>query len=427
MLFVATALNYADRAILSVVAPVLQADLALDPVMLGYVFSAFSWAYVLGQVPGGWLLDRFGSKQVYAASIILWSLFTALQCGITGFGGAMAIPLLFALRFLVGLAEAPSFPANGRIVAAWFPVTERGTASAIFNSAQYFAVVVFTPLMAWITARWGWRIVFLLMGCTGVLLGIVWLRVVYAPKQHPKITPRELEHIVQGGGLVDMDHGSACAPATAGLTRHYIRQLVSNRMLWGVYLGQYCINTITYFFLTWFPVYLVQERGMSLLKAGFAAALPAIFGFLGGVLGGVLSDRFLKRGISLTWARKTTIIVGLLLSTTMMLCNLLDNQWLVVATMALAFFGKGLGALGWAVIADTSPREIIGLTGGIFNLFGSIAGITAPIVIGYILKSTGSFSTALVYVGVNALIGVLSYSVIVKRIERVQLQALASA
>ncbi|WP_183380657.1 MULTISPECIES: MFS transporter [unclassified Herbaspirillum] len=424
MLFVVTTLNYADRATLSIVGTSMKADLGLDPVMMGYIFSAFSWAYVMAQLPGGWLLDRFGSKRVYAASIFLWSLFTLLQAGVGWLGTGMAVAALFALRFIVGLAEAPSFPANGRIVASWFPTAERGVASAIFNSAQYFAAVLFTPLMAWIAHTYNWHDVFVVMGCFGIALSVIWVKVIHAPKEHPLISRAELNYIEQGGALVNMDQQpQAHQPAKDKRANWgYVRQLLSNRMLLGVYVGQYCINTITYFFLTWFPVYLVQERGMSILKAGFVASIPAVCGFIGGVVGGMISDRLIQRGMSLTLSRKIPIVAGMLLSTTMILCNYVETQWLVVAIMALAFFGKGVGALGWAVVADTAPKEIVGLSGSLFNMFGNVAGITTPIVIGYILKASGSFSGALVFVGANALVTVISYLVIVKDIKRVQLK-----
>lgn len=420
MLFVVTTVNYADRATLSIAGSAMKAELGLDPVTMGYIFSAFSWAYVAAQLPGGWLLDRFGSKKIYMWSIAIWSFFTVLQAGVTWMGTTAAVVSLFMLRFMVGLAESPSFPANGRIVAAWFPTNERGTASAIFNSAQYFAAVIFTPLMAWIVHAYSWHHVFTVMGIFGLLLAFIWTKVIYSPKDHPMINKAELDHIEQGGGLVDMDSKKVAAPSTKG--KGYIKQLLTNRMLLGVYIGQYCINVITYFFLTWFPVYLVQERGMSILKAGFVASIPAVCGFIGGVMGGFISDRLIKRGFSVTWARKIPIVGGMLLSMTMILCNYVEAQWMVVAIMALAFFGKGVGALGWAVVADTAPKQIVGLSGGLFNTFGNIAGITTPIVIGYILKETGSFSGALVFVGINALITVISYLVIVKEIKRVELK-----
>ncbi|KAF1046475.1 MAG: putative glucarate transporter [Herbaspirillum frisingense] len=421
LLFIVTTVNYADRATLSIAGSAMKTELSLDPVTMGYIFSAFSWAYVLAQLPGGWLLDRFGSKKIYMWSIALWSFFTILQAGVTWMSTAAAVVSLFVLRFMVGLAEAPSFPANGRIVAAWFPTKERGTASAIFNSAQYFAAVIFTPLMAWIVHAFSWHHVFTVMGVVGIALAMVWGKIIYSPKDHPMINKAELTHIEEGGGLVDMDNKKAPAAAsTKG--KGYIKQLLSNRMLLGVYIGQYCINVITYFFLTWFPVYLVQERGMSILKAGFVASIPAVCGFIGGVVGGIISDRLIKRGMSVTWARKIPIVGGMLLSMTMILCNYVDAQWMVVGIMALAFFGKGVGALGWAVVADTAPKQIVGLSGGLFNMFGNVAGITTPIVIGYIVKETGSFAGALVFVGINALITVISYLVIVKEIKRVELK-----
>jgi sugar phosphate permease len=207
-----------------------------------------------------------------------------------------------------------------------------------------------------------------------------------------------------------------------GQTGFYMKQLLTNRMLLGVYLGQFSVNVLTYFFLTWFPVYLVQERHMTILKAGFMVSLPAMCGFIGGVLGGYISDRMIRAGYSLTVARKVPIVGGMLLSTSMIVCNYVDSEWLVIGFMALAFFGKGIGALGWAVVADTAPKEVIGLAGSIFNMFGNIAGIVTPIVIGYILATTGSFNGALLFVGLNALVTVLSYLVIVKDIQRIELK-----
>ncbi|WP_394559839.1 MFS transporter [Aquipseudomonas alcaligenes] len=417
MLFLVTTINYADRATISIAGSSMQKDLGFDAVTLGYIFSAFGWAYVIGQIPGGWLLDRFGSKRVYAAGIFIWSLFTMLQ----GFVGVMpmawAVVTLFVMRFLVGFAEAPSFPGNARIVAAWFPTAERGTASAIFNSAQYFATALFAPLMGWIVHAFGWEHVFVVMGALGIVFSMIWMKTIYNPKDHPRINAAELAHIESNGGLVDMDQKKA----GGGPKWSYVKQLLTNRMLLGVYLGQYCINGITYFFLTWFPVYLVQERGMTILKAGFVASLPAICGFIGGVLGGLISDWLLRRGHSLTFARKLPIVVGLLMSTSMVFCNYVSAEWMVIGFMSLAFFGKGIGALGWAVVADTSPKQIAGLSGGLFNTFGNVASITTPIVIGYIIAATGSFKWALVYVGANALVAVFSYLVIVGKIQRVEL------
>ncbi|MGV2292705.1 MFS transporter [Trinickia sp. YCB016] len=429
MLFVVTTLNYADRATLSITGAVIRKEFGVDAVQMGYIFSAFGWAYVLAQLPSGWLLDRFGARRVYAASIFFWSLFTLLQSAIGIAGSAAAtVAALFVLRFAVGIAEAPAFPANGKLVATWFPTAERGTASAVFNSAQYFAAVLFTPLMAWITHAFGWQHVYLVMGAAGVALALVWLKFMHSPADHPRISQAELDLIEEGGGVVGAPRKavpSAASNGTSTASWQIFKELLANRMLLGVYLGQYCITVLTYFFLTWFPLYLVQARHMSILQAGFVASIPAICGFTGGVLGGVLSDWLIKQGCSLTVARKVPIVGGMLLSVCIVGCNYVSADWIVVALMALAFFGKGIGALGWAVVADTAPKQAIGLSGAIFNTFGNTAGIVTPIAIGYIVSASGSFEGALIFVAAHALLAVFSYLVIVKDIKRVQLSAQA--
>jgi ACS family glucarate transporter-like MFS transporter len=420
LIFVVTAVNYADRAIVSIAGPAMADELGLDAVALGFIFSAFGWSYALGQLPGGWILDRYGTKWVYAFSIAFWSLFTFSQ-GFVGFvAGGAAFALLFGLRFMVGLSEAPSFPANARLVTAWFPTAERGLASAVFNSAQYFATVIFAPFMAWIVHDFGWRVVFWVMGVLGIAVVFVWLRVIHPPRHHPRMSEQELDFLAKGGALLDSEESAPTKKRGHGW--NVIRQLLTNRMLIGIYIAQYSITTLTYFFLTWFPVYLVQERGLSILQAGFAAIAPALCGFFGGILGGFISDRILKATGSLTMARKIPIVAGLLLSTVIVGCNFVESPVVVVALIALAFFGKGVGSLGWAVVSDTSPLQAPGLNAGLFNTFGNLAGITTPIVIGYIVKaSDGSFAGALLFVALNAVVALTAYLFIVGRIERVTL------
>ena len=422
-IFLVTSLNYADRATFSIAGASAAKDLGLSPVDTGIILSAFAWAYALAQIPGGALLDRFGTKRIYAGAIALWSFFTFLQ-GFAGFvAGFSAVTVLFAMRFMVGLCEAPSFPGNARVVAAWFPSSERGTASAIFNSAQYFSLVAFAPLMGWIVHEFGWRAVFYVMGGLGVLAAFLFVRVIHDPVRHPRINAAELRYIESGGGLVALDQGARAQESQ--FTWFNIKQLLTNRMLVGVYIGQYCINVLTYFFVTWFPIYLVQQRGMSILQAGFAAAAPALCGFVGGVLGGYCSDWLLKRTGSLTIARKTPLLIGMLLATLIIACVYIEQQWLVVTVMAIAFFGKGIASLGWPVISDVSPKQLVGLTGGVFNMFGNCAGIVTPLVIGYLVAASGSFNSALVFVGAHCLLTIFAYFVIVGPIKRLELQPLA--
>ncbi|MCU5772754.1 MFS transporter [Erwiniaceae bacterium BAC15a-03b] len=424
MLFFMTAMNYADRATLSITGTAIKSSFGLSSVTLGYMFSAFAWTYVIAQIPGGRLLDRYGSRKVYAISIFLWSILTFSMGFVAGLPAVVGITALFVLRILIGLAEAPAFPGNSRIVATWFPASERGTTSALFTSASYFATVVFAPVMGWITQRFGWQYVYLMMGTLGMLLTLIWLRVMFMPKEHPRINQTELDYITAGGALVDMDskqqQGQPAKPTVA--TWPCVREILSNRMMLGILIGQYCVTTLTYFFLTWFPIYLVQDRGMSILKTGFIAVIPAICGFIGGVLGGVVSDRLIKNGVSITWARKIPIVFGMLLSTTMIICNYLDTEWLIVAIMAMAFFGKGFGAQGWGVMSDVVPKQASGLAGSLFNGIGNIAGITTPIIIGYLVNEAGNFSIALSFVAANALGAIVCYLLVVGPIKRLELK-----
>jgi ACS family glucarate transporter-like MFS transporter len=426
ILFTVTTINYADRASLSIAGSAMQRALGLTPVTMGYVFSSFGWAYVIGQLPGGRLLDRFGTKRVYAVSLFAWSIFTFAQGLTAGLTAATAIAVVFCLRFAMGLAEAPAFPGNSRLTSSWFPRSERGTAAAIFNASQYFAAVLFTPIMGWLVHAFGWPSVFYAMGALGILMTGIWLKTIYAPKDHPGANAAELRFIEAGGALVDLETREADAgakahqPAKVALGAS-IREMLGSRMLLGIFIAQYCINALTYFVLTWFPIYLVQQRHMSILKAGFVTSIPAICGFLGGVLGGVISDAMLKRGCSASMARKTPIVFGMLLSTCMIACNYVDSEVLVVAIMAGAFFGKGIGALGWAVVSDTAPVEAGGVCASLFNAFGNLSSITTPIIIGYLVQRSGSFNSALVFIGANAVVAVLCYVFVVGDIKRMVL------
>lgn len=420
MLFLASAYSYGDRVVLSIAGISFSKDLKLSAVQLGYLFSGFSWAYVAAQLPAGGLLDRYGSKNIYGYSIFGCAA-CALGIGFAGFlGGATAFIAIMALRLLSGLVQAPVFPGNGRIVAAWFPTAERGRASAIFNSSQYFALVLFAPIMGWIIVRWGWKECFWLLAALGVLLAVVWFRMIYDVGDHPHISRQEARYIEEGGGLTSIGGSGGKGSLAGALTWDSVGKLLKNRMLVGIYLGQFCIVTLTWFFLTWFPVYLSKERHMSILKVGIVAALPALCGSVGGILGGVLSDKLLLRGSTLTFARKTPIVAGMTLSMLMIICNMVNTQWIIILLMSIAFFGKGFGALGWTVISDVSPKGMIGLNGGLFNLIGNLAGITTPIIIGYIVQRTGSFHDALFFVASIAVLAIVAYLPIVGEIKRLQ-------
>jgi ACS family glucarate transporter-like MFS transporter len=419
ILFAVSCFSFADRSVLSQAISSMPQDLGLTPTRLGQLLSGFGIAYALGQLPSGGLLDRFGSKRVYGISILLWSIFAFF----TGFAGhlpaAGAFTMIFVLRILSGLAQSPVFPGNGRIVASWFPSSERGRASAIFNSSQYFALPVFAPIFGWLIQRYGWESCFWFMGVLGIFFALIWFTNIFGVKDHPRISHSEADLIERGGGLVMTDSGKVVGKNT--LNWKTVRLLMSYRMLVGVYFGQYCIVTLTWFFLTWFPLYLSQARHMSVVKVGLAAAVPGLCGGIGGILGGVISDKLLRAGCSLSLARKLPIMAGMALSMSLIACNYTNSQALMIVFMSISFFGKGIGALGWTVISDSSPKGMIGMNGALFNFFGNLAGVTTPLIIGAIVARTGSYNGALIFVAFIAFCAIVSFGPIVGEIKRIEL------
>jgi len=420
-LFLATVFNYADRATLSVVAPFMSKELAFDPEMMGLAFSSFGISYVIMQIPGGWLLDRYGSRLVYGVALIGWSLVTMLQGTIYLF--ATPLMALVTLRLLMGAIEAPAFPANSRLSVQWFPNKERGFVTSVYQAAQYISLGIVTPLMTIILHNLSWHYVFYYIGGIGIILGIFWLGFVQDPFKHKKINQQELDYIKQGGGEPELGKQEK----TQKISLAQLKQVCVNRMMIGVYIGQFCVTSITWFFLTWFPTYMYQAKGMSILKVGLIASIPAIAGFAGGLIGGMFSDYLLRKGHSLTYARKVPIICGMLLSCVIVSANYTESEVIVVAAMSIAFFAKGFGNLGWCVLSDTSPKEVLGVAGGVFNMCGNLASIITPLVIGYILTTTSSFDYAILYVGSMGLIGLISYVFIVGPLDRIKLQPLAAA
>lgn len=425
MLFIVTSFNYGDRATLSIAGSEMAKDIGLDPVGMGYVFLLFHGPMLSGRsrAAGCW------TALVPNASIS--GLFSFGQsspcCRVLSISLVVSALLSPSLRFVSWLVWRNRLLSRATVASLrpGSPAQERGTAVAIFNSAQYFATVIFAPIMGWLTHEVGWSHVFFFMGGLGIIISFIWLKVIHEPNNHPGVNKKELEYIAEGGALINMDQKDTKAKVPFSVKWGQIKQLLGSRMMIGVYIGQYCINALTYFFITWFPVYLVQARGMSILKAGFVASVPAVCGFIGGVLGGIISDWLMRRTGSLNIARKTPIVLGMLLSMVMVFCNYVNVEWMIIGFMALAFFGKGIGALGWAVMADTAPKEISGLSGGLFNMFGNISGIVTPIAIGYIVGTTGSFNGALIYVGVHALVAIISYLVLVGDIKRIELKPVA--
>jgi MFS transporter, ACS family, D-galactonate transporter len=404
----ATMLNYVDRSVMGVAQPSLVRELAISPELMGLIFSAFSWTYAFAQIPGGLVLDRLGARLTYTLSLGSWSLATMLH------GFMSSVLGLFSARLALGLAEAPCFPANSRILSTWFPQTERARANSVYAVGQYVGLGFMIPVLTYIVAALGWRALFFIFGALGMVYAVVWHAAYREPHESKRANEAELGYIASGGGLAAQGNRFV-------LSWVAVRTLLRTRQILGASIGQFCGNSTLVFFLTWFPSYLATERGMDWLRSGFAASLPYIAASVGVLVGGAVSDEIIRRTGSATLGRKGPIVAGLLLTSTMVLANFTPSNTLVVAVMSVAFFGQGMANLGWTLIADVAPKELMGLTGGIFNLCANLAGIVTPLVIGFVLGATGSFYGALTYIAALGLVGAAAYVFILGEVRRVEI------
>ena len=415
LLAIGTVINYLDRTVLGIVAPSLSRDLGLSAGVMGIVFSAFSWTYTLSQIPAGLLLDRIGARKTYFLAVASWSVFITLN----GLSGGLVSLLIYRLG--LGVAESPCFSTNSRVVGHWFPQRERARATSVYQVGQYVGLAVFSPLLFWIIAEFGWRAMFVIVGAVGLAFALVWWLRYHEPHESRTMNEAEREHIGAGGGL------ATAADAQRPFSWHDVRSLLRRREIWGAAIGQFAGNSTVVFFLTWFPTYLVTERHMAWLKIGFFAILPFLGASVGVLFGGWLSDFLLRRTGRINLARKLPIITGLLLTSSIVAAIYVKSDAAVIAVMSLAFFGQGMGGLGWSIIPDIAPKRLMGLTGGIFNFTANIAGIVTPIVIGTIVAITGSFYWGLVFIGAVAVLGAASYIFILGDIKRIELPETGAA
>ncbi|MBB3213521.1 ACS family D-galactonate transporter-like MFS transporter [Herbaspirillum sp. Sphag1AN] len=409
LLAIGTLINYLDRTVLGIAAPVMTKELQISAAIMGLVFSAFSWTYAVAQIPGGVFLDRFGNRLTYFLALTFWSLFTMFQ------GFAVGIKSLLLFRFGLGVSEAPCFPTNSRVVGTWFPQHERARATGIYTVGEYLGLACFAPALFWIMGNFGWRSLFIVVGLVGIAFALVWWAMYREPHESKSVNQAELDYIAAGGGLEQPSQQHT------PFSWSNVVKLLSVRQIWGAAIGQFAGNTTLVFFLTWFPTYLAVERHMGWLKVGFFAIMPFLAAAVGVMFGGWFSDWLLKRTGSANMARKLPIIFGLLAASTIVAANFVDNDTTIIAILSFAFFGQGMVGLGWTLISDVAPKKLMGLTGGIFNTCSNLAGIVTPLVIGFIISATGSFFYALAYVGAAALLGVLSYVFVVGDVHRVEI------
>ena len=413
LLFVTVVINYLDRSNLSIVAPGITADFGLNPIQLGLVFSAFGWTYTPLQIPGGWLVDRVHPRVLYPITIFFWSIATLCL------GLSTGLVMLIILRMTVGLFEVPSFLMNNRIATTWFGEHERATCIAVYTSGEFVGLAFLTPLLAWLKVTFGWPAVFVVTGLLGLAWAFGFWRFYRDPAAFPGVNAAEIALIRASGGIPDLSSRTgARREASGGSLRRDFAVVLGRRKLWGIYFGHFAWSTTSTFFLTWFPTYLVTYRHLDFIKAGFFASLPFIGAVVGVLCSGVLSDWLYRRGFSLGFARKTPIVGGLALSTVIVGANFVERPALIIFFLSLSFFANGLASIHWSLVSATAPERLIGLTSGVFNGVGGLAGITAPVIIGLLLRG-GDFTRPLTFIACVALLGAGSYIFVVGKLERV--------
>ncbi|HEX7757143.1 MAG TPA: MFS transporter, partial [Niabella sp.] len=409
LIFVNVVINYMDRSNLAVAASDIGKEFRFSSVQMGLIFSAFSWTYLLFQIPGGILVKRVAPRILYTLSLVSWSLATVLQ------GFAKGFTSLFGLRMATGALEAPAFPINNRVVSSWFPVQERASAIAVYTSGQFLGLAFLMPVLSKVQLQAGWKGLFVITGLIGIIWGLVWYFFYRDPLQHKRANNAELAHIEKGGGLLNTQT-EAHSKKTFQWTD--VTEVLSHRKLWGIYLGQFAVNGALWFFLTWFPKYLVDYRGVDFIQSGYWAAIPYLAAFAGVLCSGFLSDYLIRKGVSAARARKRPVIAGLLLSVSIIGANYVHTPGWITLFMSLSFFGVGFASITWIFVSTLAPEQLIDVTGGVFNFIGQLAGIIVPIVIGF-LASGGNFAPALIFIAVLGGLGACSYLFLVGDVERV--------
>jgi ACS family glucarate transporter-like MFS transporter len=371
-------IQYLDRVAISQAAPLISQDLALSPQQMGWVFSAFTLAYALFEIPGGYLGDRIGPRKVLLRIVVWWSLFTAAT------GWVWSWASLVLTRFLFGAGEAGCFPNLTKAFNRWLPGPERSRAQGIM----------------WMSARWGgaaapllvfgclqyvnWRVTFLLFGGLGVIWAVVfrwWYR--DDPRAHLSVNAAE-------AALLPAEPGPE-----AGHDLVPWGKLARSRTVWCL-CGQYAaLSYAWYFFITWFPTYLLQARGFDLKQSALLAGTPLLLGGFGALVAGWVAPRLSRRLGSVRRARCGLGAAGMAAAAGWLVCStFVANPYLAVAIIALVSFCNDLMLPGaWTSCMDVGGR-FVGTLGGAMNMMGNLGGFLSPIVIGYLVQRTNSWTLA---------------------------------
>lgn len=406
LLGIGVLINYFDRVNLTVAGSALRGEFGIGDVGFGYLLSAFGWTYAAAQIPVAMILDRYGVATVGRITTFLWSL-----CSF-GTGLATSFAHLFLARLGLGLAETPAFPINSKATGYWFPTRERSLATAIFDSAAKYATAVGVPFVSLILVHYGWRATFFVTGVLSFGFFLAFYAFYRDPGADRRLTIAERNYIASGGGQPE---GQTSSP-NVGLALGY---LLRQAKVWGLTIGFSAYGYSFYLLLLWLPSYLSRTFHMTVLSSGVYTAIPwLVAGTADLLVGGMLVDALIARGAEPTRVRKTILVIGMLLGLTVIGAARTTNPNVAIVWITIALSGLAVSApIGWSIPALIAPRGAVGMVGGIMNFANNVMSIVAPIVAGYVLAATGSFTDVFYIAAVVLLIGILGYVVLLGRIE----------
>ena len=399
LLVIAGLINYLDRSTLSIANHSIREDMNLSATQMGALLSAFSLPYAFAQLPMGVLLDKFGARVMLGFGMMIWSV--AQVAG----GLVQSLNQFYLARLVLGVGEAPQFPAGAKVFSDWWAVHERGRPTGISVASSTVAPAIAPPLLTGLMLAFGWRGMFIIMGVLGVLAAVAWY-IAYRDRRETTLTPEEIDYL-EGDGVKSDDRQ---------MTGAEWRGLFKERTTWGLIFGFMGVIYMVWLFLTWLPSYLSDERGLTLAKVGWVAAIPYIFGTFGQLGSGVIADKLLAMGQTPINSRKWPICIGLFCAAAFTIpAAYTPNLVLAMTYISAAMFFLNLASGGsWALVSVAAPRRLVASLGSLQNFGGYLGGSVAPILTGVIVDRTGSFVNALLVAAAVAVVGGLFYLFVVK-------------
>jgi MFS family permease len=400
--------NYFDRVNLSVSHEALITTFGISNIAFGYLSGAYNWTYAMCQLPIGVLLDRFGVKRIGRISTFLWSLASFAAAVTPNLGG------FFGARLLLGVGEAPTFPANAKAIGQWFPAAERSLATSMFDAAAKFAPAVGVPLIGFMLLRLGWRWSFAATGAVSLLYFWLFWKTYRDPE----------DAVVQQTALAEEESHALLEPRSTSQPAS-LWYLMRQKKVIGLALGFGSYNYVFYLLLTWLPSYLSAALHIDLGHSFLYTGVPWLFATATDLMvGGWLVDWLISRGRDASLVRKTALVGG-----TAFGLGILGAVHTHSAVQALLWISISIGGLaaaapvGWSVPSLIAPRGSVGRVGGILNFSNQLSGIAAPIITGYLVSATRSFSWAFGVSAIYLLVGIAAYIFLLGRIEPIPAQA----